>query len=99
MHPDVSPARDHRFYLSCAPPRLAATATGRCEIQPAAVPEPAMPFTKVLPRRQRPAGAAPARLSPRMNHLLRAHQAIEFLGRDVAEPDRLLSKRRSPGVG
>src|SRR6476620_9261821 len=62
MHADVSPARGHTLYLSYSPPTLAATATGGAEIPPAAVPGPAMPFTKVLPTleryRGRRAGAA-----------------------------------------
>src|SRR6185312_5602426 len=59
MHADVSPARGHTLYLSYSPPTLAATATGGAEIPPAAVPGPAMPFTKVLPTLERYRGRHP----------------------------------------
>ena len=36
-----------------------------------------------------------ANLSPRPGHALRPHQAIELLGRDIAEPHRFLAQRRA----
>ena len=56
------PGRGHRLHLWYSPPILAATASGGADNPPAAVPGPAMPFTKVLPPleryRARRAGAA-----------------------------------------
>ena len=58
--PDVSRAGATGFIFRYSPPILAATASGGADNPPAAVPGPAMPFTKVLPTnyRGRRAGAA-----------------------------------------